>query len=83
MENLLSCIIHTVFQECYQFQENEARLSSDSSCVAVLSPQLCHSVTRSLVSSILKDCSAFTFQQKEVLDSFTLKTEGSAAAVAT
>lgn len=78
MENLLSHIIHTVLQECYQFQENKARWSSDSSVLQYLCPQLCDCVTRSLVSAFL-DCSAFTFEPKEVLDSLTLRTEGSAA----
>jgi len=52
VENLLSRIIHIVFQECYQFQENKARLSSDSRVLQYLGPQLHDSVTRSVVSSI-------------------------------
>jgi len=31
MENLLSRVVHAVFQECCQFQENTGRLSSNSS----------------------------------------------------
>lgn len=75
MENLLSRIVQTVFQECYQLQENKGRVSSNNS-VCRTCVLLCVTVTRSVVSSIVKDCSAFTFERKEVFGRLTLRTEG-------